>query len=140
MDPNDSAVKRLWCICCCVLDDRAVPVYNNMIPDKALFSIKYNAIFLISLGKNSLRYSFEVPCQGTSNGYPQHMFSWINKKIMWVPSLIWSYACWSWSFQFPFGCTYRIYPNYCTYPYKRTVKQFHNLQITTSVRYFLSTL
>ena len=32
---------------------------------------------------------------------------------------------------------YRIRPNYRTYPYKRTVKQFHSLQITASV--FLST-
>ena len=29
--------------------------------------------------------------------------------------------------------TYRIHLNYHTYPYKRTVKQFCNLQITTSV-------
>ena len=28
---------------------------------------------------------------------------------------------------------YRIWPNYCTYPYKRTVKQFHSLQIIASV-------
>ena len=25
-------------------------------------------------------YSLEVPQRGTSNEYPQHMFSWINKK------------------------------------------------------------
>ena len=29
--------------------------------------------------------------------------------------------------------TYRIRPNYRTYPYKRTVKQFRSLQITASV-------
>ena len=28
---------------------------------------------------------------------------------------------------------YRILPNYCTYPYKRTVKQFYSLLITASV-------
>ena len=28
---------------------------------------------------------------------------------------------------------YRIRPNYCTYSYKRTVKQFHSLQIIASV-------
>ena len=28
---------------------------------------------------------------------------------------------------------YRIRPNCCTYPYKRTVKQFRSLQITASV-------
>ena len=30
---------------------------------------------------------------------------------------------------------YRIRPNYRTYSYKRTVKQFHSLQITASVLY-----
>ena len=28
---------------------------------------------------------------------------------------------------------YRIWPNYRTYPYKRTVKQFRSIQITASV-------
>ena len=38
-------------------------------------------------------YSLEVPRRGTSNEYPQHMFSWRNKKsIMWIPPLICSYA------------------------------------------------
>ena len=31
---------------------------------------------------------------------------------------------------------YRILPNYRTYPYKRTVKQFCSLQITASVLFF----
>ena len=31
--------------------------------------------------------------------------------------------------------TYRIRPNYRTYPYKRTVKQFRSLQITASVHF-----
>ena len=37
------------------------------------------------------------------------------------------------------GLIYRIRSNYCTYPYKRTVKKFHSLQITASVifLYFL---
>ena len=30
---------------------------------------------------------------------------------------------------------YHIQPNYCTYPYKRTVKQFQSLQIIASVLY-----
>ena len=30
--------------------------------------------------KTCCGYSLEVPCQGTSNEYPQHMFSWRNKK------------------------------------------------------------
>ena len=32
---------------------------------------------------------------------------------------------------------YCIRPNYCTYPYKRTVKKFCSLQITTSVLFYL---
>ena len=32
---------------------------------------------------------------------------------------------------------YRIRPNYRTYPYKRTVKKFRSLQITTSVLFSL---
>ena len=35
-------------------------------------------------------------------------------------------------YNFPYH-TYRIWPNYCSYPYKRTVKQFCSLQITASV-------
>ena len=39
-----------------------------------------------------LWYSLEVPRRSASNEYPQHMFSWRNKKnIMWVPPLICSY-------------------------------------------------
>ena len=34
-----------------------------------------------------------MPRWGASNEYPQHMFSWRNKKnILWIPPLIWSYA------------------------------------------------
>ena len=32
---------------------------------------------------------------------------------------------------------YHIQPNYCTYPYRRTVKQFRSLQVTAHV--FVST-
>ena len=40
-----------------------------------------------------LRYSLEAPRRGASNEYPQHMFSWRNKKnIVWIPSLICSYV------------------------------------------------
>ena len=40
-----------------------------------------------------LWYSLEVPRRGTSNEYPQHMFSSRNKKnIMWIPPLICSYV------------------------------------------------
>ena len=35
------------------------------------------------------RYSLEVPCRGASDEYPQHMFSWSNKKnIYLIPTLI----------------------------------------------------
>ena len=38
--------------------------------------------------------SLEAPHRGASNKYPQHMFSWRNKKnIMWIPPLICSYEC-----------------------------------------------
>ena len=37
----------------------------------------------------------------------------------------------------PFFTTYRIWPNYYTYPYKRTVKQIHSLKITASVLFCL---
>ena len=38
-------------------------------------------------------YSLEAPHWGTSNEYPQHMFSWRNKKnILWIPPLIYSYV------------------------------------------------
>ena len=37
-------------------------------------------------------YSLEAPRHGTSNEYPQHMYSLRNKKnVMWIPPLICSY-------------------------------------------------
>ena len=40
-------------------------------------------------------YSLEAPHRGTSNEYPQHMYSSRNKKnIMWIPHLICSYVRW----------------------------------------------
>ena len=39
-----------------------------------------------------LCFSLEAPWQDISNEYPQHMFSWRNKKnIFLIPPLIWSY-------------------------------------------------
>ena len=49
-------------------------------PDKVLFQLKIIDFFFISLQKHMLWYSLEVPHWGTSNEYPQHMFSWRNKK------------------------------------------------------------
>ena len=41
----------------------------------------YQVIFFLFLHKNvCCGYSLEAPHQGTSNEYPQHMFSWRNKK------------------------------------------------------------
>ena len=39
-------------------------------------------IFLISPRKHTLwvLITLETPCRGASNEYPQHMFSWRNKK------------------------------------------------------------
>ena len=40
-----------------------------------------------------LWYSLEAPHRGTSNEYPQHMYSLRNKKnVMWIPPLICSYV------------------------------------------------
>ena len=64
-----------------------------MAPDEVLLSNKkYSCFpFFFSPWKHMLWYSFEVPHLGTSNEYPQHMFSWRNKKNIYVtPHLIWS--------------------------------------------------
>ena len=38
-------------------------------------------------------YSLEMPCFGASNEYSQHVFSWKNKKNLFlIPTLVWSYA------------------------------------------------
>ena len=56
-------------------------------------------IFFLFLHKNiCCGYSLEAPCWGASNEYPQHMFSWRNKKhistfLMKKKCLIWNYAC-----------------------------------------------
>ena len=53
---------------------------NSIALDKVFFQPKSIDIFLISLQKHMLWYSLEVPHQGASNEYPQHMFSSRNKK------------------------------------------------------------
>ena len=62
--------------------------------DKALFFIWKLLISFLFLNENiCCGYSLEVPQWGTSNKYPQHMFSLRNKKIiMWIPPLICSYV------------------------------------------------
>ena len=49
----------------------------SIAPDKR--GIQTNNIFICPQ-KHMLWYTLEVPCQGYSNEYPQHMFSWTNKK------------------------------------------------------------
>ena len=49
-------------------------------------------IFFLFLHKNMYcGYSLEAPHQGASNEYPQHMFSWRNKKSIFYTPLIRSY-------------------------------------------------
>ena len=50
---------------------------ENIAPDKRGYP---HNIFLISPKNICCGYSLEVSQQGTSNEYPQHMFSWRNKK------------------------------------------------------------
>ena len=50
---------------------------HNIAPDKRGIHI----IFFLFFHENiCCGYSLEAPQQGTSNEYPQHMFSWKNKK------------------------------------------------------------
>ena len=67
-------------------------VANNQSWNLKIQSKNYSYFFL-SLNKNiCCGYSLEVPQGGTSNEYPQHMFSWRNKiSIMLLLPLIWSY-------------------------------------------------
>ena len=58
----------------------------SMIPialDKMLFFFNQKIlIFFLLLPENiCFKNSLEVPHRGTSNGYPQHMFSFRNKEI-----------------------------------------------------------
>ena len=46
-----------------------------------VFTTKILCIFFLCLHKNICHgYSLEVPWQGASNEYPQHMFSWRHRK------------------------------------------------------------
>ena len=62
--------------------------------DKAFFFHPKMLISFLFLHENiCCGYSLEAPWRGASNEYPQHMFSWRNKKnIMWIPPLICSYG------------------------------------------------
>ena len=74
------------------------------------FQIKSTDIFLISPQKHMLWYSLEVPQRGTSNAYPQPMFSWRNyKKLL---------------------CGHPFYLELCVYGF--TVNTDDNIDINTS--------
>ena len=70
--------------------DRAVQMSDTFaFSNKANTGWKVLIFFLFRHENISCKYSLEAPHWGTSNEYPQHMFSWRNKKnIMWIPSLI----------------------------------------------------
>ena len=56
--------------------------------DKVRFSTKKYQYFSYFSTK-----TYDVALRGASNEYPQHMFSWRNKKNnMWILSRIWSYT------------------------------------------------
>ena len=111
MDPNNSVIKRLWCIFLQFYNGRrrsiwtrqrsgwtvgqhnhtvitgsaetgeelmTVQTYYNVVPDKTCFSVQNFSYFLYE--NVCCGYSLEVPHWGTSNEYPQHMFSLRNKK------------------------------------------------------------
>ena len=68
----------------------SVYIHSNR---QGTFFIRKLLISFLFLNKNMLWYSLEAPRRGTSNEYPQHMFSSRNKKnIMWIPPLICSYV------------------------------------------------
>ena len=57
-------------------------------PNKVLFLKLKLMIFFLFLHENiCCGYSLEAPHRGASNEYPQHVFSWRNKNIIWVTLL-----------------------------------------------------
>ena len=64
--------------------------------DKAIFVIRKMLISFLCLHENlCCGYPLEAHRRGTSNKYPQHMFSWRNKKdIMWIPTLTVAMVLW----------------------------------------------
>ena len=85
-------------------------------------------------------YPLEVPQQGASNEYPQHNnYVFIEKlsklsqnfhQMLFLNKSSSNLKISSVTADFD---RYHIQPNYHTYPYKCTVKQFHSLQITACV-------
>ena len=66
--------------------------HQSQLEIRLLFNQKLLIFFLFVRKTICCGYSLEVPHWGTSNEYPQHMFSWRNKKnifLAWL--LIWSY-------------------------------------------------
>ena len=64
----------------------------SIVPDKVFCSWKVLIFFLFLYQTICCGYSLEVPQQGASNDYPQHIFSCRNKKnITWTSPFISSY-------------------------------------------------
>ena len=63
-------------------------------PDKVFFSNEKYQCFLFVHENVCYGYSFEVPLRGASDEYPQHKFSWRNKKKCYDRYAIWSLSIW----------------------------------------------
>ena len=84
-----------------------------------------------------LKFYWHHGCPRLPRGLPQSQLR-NDKKSDWCKcqSLLTGKIGWSLIYSNP-SSNYRIWPNYRTYPYKRTVKKFRSLQITTSVLFSL---
>ena len=68
------------------------PYGTSWLQVRDIFNQNLLIFCLLSPWNKMLCYSSEAHHKGASNEYPQHMFSWRNKKnTMWIPPLIWSY-------------------------------------------------
>ena len=75
---------------------------------------KGSAVYLVTQSRYSLHSSLSKGC------------------LYLVVIVIWLKDCWK-RHKTQIKQTHRIWSNYSTYPYKRTVKKFHTLQITASI-------
>ena len=77
--------------CNSVCNCQEVYMISPLLQIRRFFQPNNTDTFLISPWKHMVWFSLEAPPWGTSNDYPQHMFSWRNKKkITWIPPLIWN--------------------------------------------------
>ena len=64
-------------------------ILGSVTTNKALFFNQKLLIFFLFLHENiCCGYSLEAPRQGTSNEYPQHMFSWRNIENIYMMTLL----------------------------------------------------